>query len=347
MTEISTSRFTSFVQADAAKAFGKPTRDSQAFRHFGKKKEEPEPPPRFNIEPMAQFESNRVVPAFSDSAHSAFGKKQENMGSRLMDPAFQKSGNQTTFSEDALMAFGKKHDDTSSRVTESAFQKSGNQTAFTDDAIMAFGKKADKKKVDPYDASTSGYASIHSPVLRNTLSELLPSSLMNPSEWSTSALRSNTKKPHLVVETEDFPVLGSKKAEEEKEMFPTLGSGSSKGTKKGPVTSSPKVSFADLIKKRAEEDAKEQEEQQRIMLKKNEILMKKQQEIALRKEQQDMYFMKAPMENKIINDDDFIKEEDTDSMKDEHLTNEEEEEDDEEVEKDQEEPAYDDEYGRY
>jgi hypothetical protein len=75
-------------------------------------------------------------------------------------------------------------------------------------------------------------------------------------EWTKSAFRKHASKPRIQVEErEQFPALGSKKADDE---FPALSSGKSK------APSSPSVSFANLVKKRAEQDAKEAEEFARV-----------------------------------------------------------------------------------
>jgi hypothetical protein len=135
------------------------------------------------------------------------------------------------FDSAALCAFGKKN---VTNITDQAFQGRNSHDGFSESASSAFGKKARREEANQDIVARS-----------STSPSPLPSS-----EWSTSALRSKKDKPVIVVkEEEEFPVLGSKKEE-----FPSLSSSKSKSK-----TSSPTISFATLVKKRAEDDEKEAE----------------------------------------------------------------------------------------
>ena len=92
------------------------------------------------------------------------------------------------------------------------------------------------------------------------------------------------EKPELNIDAvSDFPVLGSKK----EDAFPPLGSNKSKTS--SAKSASPNVSFANLVKKRAEEDAKEADELARVEAKRQAAAKKKQEEADRAKKARSLY----------------------------------------------------------
>ena len=199
-----------------------------------------------------KVQNNRDFPT---SAETAF-RSIRHEGSRAQEkPLFESKRPNPAFTDEALSAFGKKHSATGNDIDQ-AFQSKNAYDNFSQDALSAFGKKSNRK-VDRDADNDSGPAPqfVDPKSLMHLVLNALPED-DGGGEWTKSAFRKNTSKPLVQVEEqEQFPALGSKKMEDE---FPALSSGKSK------AKDSPTVSFANLVKKRAEQDAKEAEEFARV-----------------------------------------------------------------------------------
>ena len=173
--------------------------------------------------------------------------------------AFEHKRENVAFAEEALSAFGKKQNISAGQINDPAFQNRTTRGNFSEDATAAFGKKSSKRG-DPDTQASKILGQFQHDAAQ---------------DWTSSALRTKTEKPSIVTlaAEDEFPTL-AKKTEEE---FPSLGSGKSSKTK-----SSPSMSFASLVKKRAEEDAKEAEELAKAEAKRLDILKR-------RKEERDRY----------------------------------------------------------
>jgi hypothetical protein len=213
---------------------------------------------------------------FPKAAENAFRSVRNEDSSRLKQTnpipnAFETKRENPAFTDSALNAFGKIHSD----LNEQAFQSQGkgknnnkSHENFNEDAMHAFGKKASKRVSESHEPSDT---------------------TSSTGEWQGSALRSITKekakeKPELNIDAvSDFPVLGSKK----EDAFPPLGSNKSKTS--SAKSASPNVSFANLVKKRAEEDAKEADELARVEAKRQAAAKKKQEEADRAKKARSLY----------------------------------------------------------
>jgi len=227
--------------------------------------------------------TSRFQGAFSSDPVKAFGKHVSHSQSfpKHVDPVFQTKSAELrknfpletaranpAFTEEAMSAFGKKQKGDFAQI-DSAFQSVRKNDLFAENTFNPFGKKV-SKQYDP--------ESVRNFVPENVLTA-------DGSQWSSSALRKPSVKPALLIEeVEDFPPLGSKKMEE---MFPVLGSNSLSTTSKS--ANSPKVSFSNLVKKRAEEDARLAEEEAKRLAKEREITRKRQEEIDNRKKMNALY----------------------------------------------------------
>ena len=213
---------------------------------------------------------------------------------------------QNAFPSDASKAFGKH---TRTTVEPSRFQMGGKEVKnpeFSESAMSAFGKRIDAQNGSFQEDASYAFGkkpikdgpnqSFVSYVPSNSIAGGVPSN-----EWSSSALR-KVEKPF--VEIDPFPSLSSI------DMFPPLGS--SPNAKKD---SSPKVSFVDLVKKRAEDDAKEAEEVMKRELKQREILTKRQEEVAQRKLVHAHYVEQSKLLNRTVQD--VEQEDDIASLEDE------------------------------
>ena len=193
---------------------------------------------------------------------------------------------QNAFPSDASKAFGK-HMRTS--VEPSRFHmggKEGKNPEFSESAISAFGKRNEAQHGSfQEDASQAFGKKKEEP--KQTLNNSIAGTVSS-NEWSSSALR-KVEKPSLEIDA--FPALSSN------DMFPPLGS--SPSAKKD---SSPKVSFVNLVKKRAEDDAKEAEEAMKQERKQREILKKRQEELARRKLAHTHYVEQSKLLNRTVQD---------------------------------------------
>lgn len=223
------SRFQNAFPQDAAKAFGK---------HLPKIK-----PTRDNDFPKS------AENAFRSLHHEhvpRFGNQDQEQGPK----AFDTRREVPTFDNAALSAFGKKQAPPAINSMDPAFQGRPIRENFSENASAAFSKKTNKR-TENYDEKP-----VKEFIHPNSIASIIMDKLQDSNEWSSSALRTKPKKqtkPMLdITEAKDeFPSLGSKKDD-----FPSLGS-----AKKSAIKASPSVSFANLVKKRAEEDAKEAEDQ--------------------------------------------------------------------------------------
>ena len=251
---------------------------------------------------------------FPKTAESAFHSSRQD-SSRFQTenmPAFHPKAINPSFSEDAVNAFGKKQAVGGNDI-DPAFQRRGKQDNFDDTAIHAFGKKAGKFITEP----TQPFVGRDS--LLNHLMSVLPED--TGGEWTTSALRKKVVKPAVMVEEEEFPVLGSKRTMEDE--FPALGSAKSK------TNTSSSVSFANLVKKRADEDAKEAEEKAIAEKKRQDALNKRKEELNRMKQSRVLY--KDTKFRAVPSMDDVEEDESTAEKNEDDEYNEEDEQDEEET----------------
>lgn len=167
-----------------------------------------------------------------------------------------------------MQAFGRKSATHEFGPDNAAFQPRHTQDNFDDTATHAFRKKRVEEK------HTSDAKPVHSNPhsLLNIVLNALPDST---EEWKESAFRKKTNKPALKVEEEAFPQL---------DAFPPLGS-----SKSSKSVSSPSMSFANLVKKRAEDEAKEAEEKAAIEKKRMDERKKRQDELDREKASRILY----------------------------------------------------------
>ena len=200
---------------------------------------------------------------------------------------------QNTFPSDPSKAFGKHARTTVEQP--SRFQMGGKEAKhpeFSESAMSAFGKRTDAHHGSFQEDASQAFGKKHEEPKQSFVSY---AGDVSSNEWSSSALRKVEKPP---VDIDPFPALSSV------DMFPPLGS--SPNAKKD---SSPKVSFVDLVKKRAEDDAKEAEEAMKRERKQREILAKRQEEVAQRKLAHAHYVEQSKLLNRTVQE---IEQEDDD-----------------------------------
>lgn len=266
-----TSRFQISFPHDASRAFGK----------------------HHKVQNNRDFPTNAEA-AFRSVRHDGASKAQEK-------PLFESKHPNPAFTDEALSAFGKKHSATGNDIDQ-AFQSKNAYDNFSQDALSAFGKKSNRKADRDADNDAGPAPKFVDPKsLVHLVMNMLPED--DGSEWTKSAFRKHTSKPLVQVEEkEQFPALGSKKMEDE---FPALSSGKSK------AKDSPTMSFANLVKKRAEQDAKEAEEFARIEKKRLEAEKKRLDELDRIKKARKMYSGNSfhVVRRDMVDEDDDVQEE--------------------------------------
>lgn len=186
----------------------------------------------------------RDFPKTTENAFQSLHQEQPRFRSSTTS-VFESNAKNPAFTEEAMMAFGRKAQTADVGADNAAFQPRHAQDNFDESATHAFRKKRTEEKSSQ--GKTGNFVAHNS--LQNVVMNALEDE--NTNEWKESAWRKHTAKPSLKMEEEAFPQLGSK------DPFPPLGSSKSSQSK---LANSPSVSFANLVKKRAEEEAKELEE---------------------------------------------------------------------------------------
>ena len=240
---------------------------------------------------------------FPKTAESAFhgNRHEQSRFQSIVASAFEPKSQNPEFNEDALNAFGKKQT-TGNKDVDPAFQRRVKQDNFDDTAMSAFGKKV--KKTEKFENEQPKQQFIVGNSLLTHVMNILSDD--SGGEWTASALRKRNSKPSVMVEVDEFPSLGSKKTEDE--HFPALGSVQSGKSK---AANSSSVSFAHLVKKRAEEEAKEAEEQEIIEKKRQEALRKRKDETNRIKQSRVRYndvkfrSVQSTLDNDVANEESF------------------------------------------